>query len=63
MSLPMDGMASRCTPARDFRGFSILGYHMYRDYFPLLALATFKKASRSGGCGVTKAAALAVRYV
>ena len=24
-----------------------LGYHMYRDYFPLLALATFKKASEA----------------
>ena len=34
-----------CTPARDFPRVFYLMYYMYRQYFPLLALTTYAKAS------------------
>ena len=51
-----EGNWSECADGRDgevvytgtgFPRVFYLGYHMYRDYFPLLALATFRRASEA----------------
>ena len=36
---------SGCTPEPDFRACSTSMYYMYRQYFPLLALTAYTKAT------------------
>jgi len=44
MKRRQDGTMKRSTQGQVFRGCFILPYHLYRDYFPLLALTTYKRA-------------------